>query len=359
MHIVQHVPRRMQRRMYSPLDRRVVSGVGLGEVDGLFNIGKMFSRLTHVTPRSFQFKNIAGAIGSAAMFSASAGLSTLAPKLTGAHSTLSKDVGYGVMAAAAVAGAVFAAPVIGGALGIGGTAATGTGLVAGAEAAEAGGMLAAGTGVLAPAAEASVFAAPSVISTGSTLMSAGSGVLAPVASAGGGFLSTVGSVLSTVGTGALNVLKAVPLLGTVMGAMGGGGGGGVVVQTGGDPYAQQQAQAELQAAYDARIAAAQNAMYIPGGPGGYAPNIPYTTPSYSGPVSAGPVSADNGYGDLRSPYTLTSEDGSQQVQVDPKTGQVVQAGMLPDLSPTTWLMIGGVTLLGWYFMSGSKSTSTN
>jgi hypothetical protein len=91
-------------------------------------------------------------------------------------------------------------------------------------------------------------------------------------------------------------------------------------------------------------------MYIPGGPGGYVPNIPYTTPQYAGAPITSAGDSGSGYGDLRSPYTLTSEDGQTQTQVDPRTGQVMQASMFPDLSITTWLIVGGVALAGLYVM---------
>ena len=117
MHVaIQPIRVRSRRKVYLPHERVQVNGIGLGEVDGLFNIGKMFSRLTHFTPRSFQFKNIMGAVGSAAMFTGTMGLSSLAPKLTGAHSKLSKMVGMGVSAAALAAGAVVAAPALAAAL---------------------------------------------------------------------------------------------------------------------------------------------------------------------------------------------------------------------------------------------------
>ena len=114
MHVVQRVPRRIAgngRRMYSPRERGLVrNDMGLGEVDGLFNIGKMFSRLTTITPGSFKLKNIMGALGSATTFTLTGGLSTLAPKATGAHSSLMKAVGYGTAAIAAVAGGVALLP---------------------------------------------------------------------------------------------------------------------------------------------------------------------------------------------------------------------------------------------------------
>lgn len=303
MHVVQRVPRRVQRKMYLASERQVVNGVGLGDLEGMFNFGKMFTRMFHFTPRSFQLKNIAGAIGSIALTGATLGL---APKISSAHSKVAKIVGYAEMAAAAVVGGVIAAPMIGGALGIGGVAATGTGLTVGAEAA--------GT----------------------------------VAATGGGFLSTAGSVLSSVGSGFMTVMKALPVVGQLM-----GGGGGSQQQQGvdygpGQPTADQLAQ---QAAYDAQVRAQQAQMYQPGG---YNPSIPFVANQYSGAVAAAPASGL--YGDLRTPYTAIQEDGTQ-VQVDPATGKVIQAGMIPDLSPTTWLAIGGATLIGWYFMSGSKSNN--
>jgi hypothetical protein len=96
--------------MHLPSERQVVNGVGLGEVDGLFNIGKAFKRFTTIKKSSFKLKNIMGAIGSATMFTASGGLSVLAPKLTGAHSKLSRIVGIGATAVAAGAGAIALAP---------------------------------------------------------------------------------------------------------------------------------------------------------------------------------------------------------------------------------------------------------
>jgi hypothetical protein len=326
MHVIQHPRgRRVQKRMYLPSERMVVNGVGLGsgvryvaglgEVDGLFNIGKMFSRLIHITPRSFQLKNIAGAIGSAAMFTGSMGLSSLAPKLTGAHSTIAKDVGYGVMAAAAVAGAVVAAPVIGGALGIGGTAATGTGLTAiGTEAA------------------------------GSSIIGAATGQVAAATS--GGFLSTIGGAISSVGGGLMTAMQALPLIGQVF------GGGQVQQQVDYGPAQPTADQIAAQAAYDAQVRAQQATMYQPG----YTPNIPYVPGQYTGipiaPTGEQP-SMNTSYGDLRTPYTAITEDG-EQVQVDPRTGEVVS----PGISTPMIIAIGGITLLaGWYLMSDSKSTN--
>ena len=315
MHIVQGQGRqRVQKRMYLASERRVVNGVGLGELDGLFNIGKMFSRLTTFTPSSFKLSNIMGAVGSLTAFTVTGGLSTLLPKTTGAHAALMKDVGMATVAVAAAAG---------------GAAALSTGAaVPGA---------AAGSGVLAPVAQASYFTMPAFETAGSA-MTAGTGVLAPAAEAGGGFFSAVGSGLSTVGSGLMKAVQALPMIGQVFG----GGGGG---------QPQQQVQAQVDSTQTpstadqiAQIAAQQAAMYQPG----YAANVPYVT----GPPTVAP-SMDSSYGDLRSPYTAVTEDGNT-VQVDPATGQVVQAGMIPDLSMGTWLAIGGATLVGWYLMSGSE-----
>lgn len=317
MHVIQRpVRQRVQKRMYLASERQVVNGVGLGEVDGLFNIGKMFSRLTHFTPRSFQLKNIAGALGSFTAFTATGGLSSLAPKLTGAHSTLMKDLGYGVAAVGAVVGGVVAAPMIGGALGIGGTAATGTGLI---------GTAAAGSAEI--------------------------GAVTGVAASSGGIMSTIGSGISAIGSGFMNVMKVLPVVGQVLG----GGGGGQQQQQQVDPYAQQYvdqqayAQAQAQAQYDAQVRAQQAAMYQPAG---YGSNMPVVG-TYGG--SAIPADMNTSYGDLRSPYTGVTEEG-QPIQVDPLTGQPIQPGM------STEMMIGlsAVALaLGVYFMSGSKSESNN
>jgi hypothetical protein len=91
--------------MYSPRERGLVrTDLGLGEVDGLFDIGKMFTRLTTFTPSSFKLSNIMGAIGSLTTTIASGGLVAFAPKIQSAHSDVSKIVGIGTTAVAAVAG---------------------------------------------------------------------------------------------------------------------------------------------------------------------------------------------------------------------------------------------------------------
>lgn len=298
MHVIQRqVRQRGQRRMYLPSERGVVNGTGLGEVDGLFNIGKMFTRMFTFRPKSFTLKNIAGAIGSGTSFLATGGIANVVSEIagpsglkftkgtiTGAHSKPMQYLGYGVGAAVAATGLVF-----------------------------------------------------------------GGAALLPTA---GGFFSTVGGALSTVGSGLMTGLKAVggilPMAGGLL------GGGGQQQQQGGMTQAEydaQQAQAQQQAAYDAQVRAQQGQMYQ----SGYTPSIPFVQDQYSSPMIGQPGTMQTSYGDLRSPYTAIPEDGQQTLQIDPRTGQVIQASMIPDLSPTTWLVIGGTTLVGWYLMSGSKS----
>jgi len=286
---------------------------GLGEVDGLFNIGKMFTRMFTFTPQSFKMKNIAGAIGSATMAIGSGGLMAFAPKTLSAKSKVAKGVGYGAIAAGIAVGAYYGGsallPLVTG----GGGAAAGAGAGAGA-------LTTAGT------------TATTAVTTG------------------GGFLSTVGAGLSTVGGWLGTGLKVLTGILPAMGAMGGGGGGGQQQQQGGmtqaEYDAQMAAQAKAQAEYDAQVRAQQQQMYQPG----VAYNIPGE--GYMQPVGyTGQPSMNTSYGDLRSPYTAVTEDG-QTVQVDPNTGQVVQPGM----STPMMIAVGGVTLLaGWYLLSGSKS----
>lgn len=315
MHVVQHpVRRRIQRRMYSPSERMVVNGDrlgngvrynynSLGEVDGLFNIGKMFTRMFTFTPSSFQLKNIAGAIGSVVTTVGSGGLIALAPKIQSAKSSVSKGVGYGTMAAAAATGLYFGGSAL---------------LTAGGGGVPAVGTAASGSSTIGAA-------------TGQQVVSAGS-------------TWTVGGVLSSIGSGLGTGLKALTSLMPVMSMMGGGGGGQQQQPQGGmtqaEYDAQMAAQARAQAEYDAQVRAQQQQMYQPG----------------AMPVSydmGQPASMNTSYGDLRSPYTAITEDG-ETVQVDPNTGQIIQ----PGISTPMLVGIGVITLLaGWYFMSGSKESN--
>lgn len=332
MHVVQRVSKRQVgygKRMYSPAQRGLVrnsinSRQEQDGLEGMFNIGKMFTRMFTFTPSSFKLKNIAGAIGSLTTTIATGGIANIASEIAGssglkltnttitsAHSKPMQYVGYGTMAAAAAAGLYFGgSAALTAVKGVGTTAATGTALS----------------------------------------QSAGSSTIATALGTGGGtgVLSTVGNVFSTIGSGLMTGIQAIgsvlPVLGGVMG--GGGGGQQQMVEQGVDPYAQQYqdqyaaqqsalAQQALQAQYDAQMAAQQNALYMP---------VEY------GPQ---PASMNTSYGDLRSPYTAITEDG-EQVQVDPMTGQVMQPGM------STEIMIGiaALALVGgvWYF-SGSEKTN--
>ena len=288
MHIVtQPIRVRSRRKVYLPQERVQVNGVGLGEVDGLFNIGKMFKRMVHVTPRSFQPKNIFGAIGSVAMFGATFGASSLAPKLTGAHSKLSKIVGMGVSAAGLAVGSVFAAPVL-------------------------------------------MAALPSLGTVG----------------------STIGSVFGGIGS----FLK--PVMGIFGGMFGGGGKGGGGEQQQYAPYEQpyaypqpQQPQQYYNPMADYNMNVARSAGAPLGGAGEYSPSpqgMNYSQP----PIESQLLSPDKD--GLQNPINAT---------IDPVTGQlrmpIAQAGMIPDLSMTTWLIIGGVTMVGWYLMSDSKKEIGN
>lgn len=327
MHVVTRLPRRNVvhgRRMHSPPQRGLVrrdiglNDTGLGELDGMFNIGKMFTRMFTFRPGSFKLKNIVGAIGSLTTATLTAGTANIAAELakpltkgksiTSAHSKPMQYVGYGTMAVGAVAGAVVAAPSIGTALGVGKTAATGTGLAVGA---------------------------PS--SGSSTIATA---LATPVGTGGGGFLSTVGTALSTVGKGVVTGLQTLTSVLPVAQQILGSGQQQQMSQQeqGVDPYAQQYAD---QYAYQQQLAAqqAQQAAYIQAQQGQMYNPVAY--------AQAQPVAMNTPYGDLRSPYTAITEDG-EQVQIDPTTGQVIPSGI-----PTEMLVGGGVLtlLLGWYLLS--------
>jgi hypothetical protein len=169
-------------------------------------------------------------------------------------------------------------------------------------------------------------------------------------------MSTAGSLLSSVGSGIMSVgsglLKALPLLGGIMG----GGGGSQQQPQGGMTQAEYDAQQQAaynagqqQSAYDAQVRAQQEQMYQPNA--AYNSGMPINYMSETGQPSMTGTNAS--YGDLRSPYTAIAEDGSQ-VQIDPATGQVIPEGM----SIPMMIGIGGVVALtGWYFMSGSKSNN--
>jgi len=318
--------------MYLPSERMVVNGVGLGELDGMFNIGKMFTRMFTFTPSSFKLKNIAGTIGSAVTTIGTGGIANIASEVLGSsglkvvkggftssHSKPMQYVGYGTMAAAAAAGAYYGGSALLSKSGV----ASGAGTTAGA--------LPVGTGtVLAPAV--------TPVGTG-TVLAASTGTT------GGTFLSTLGTQLSNIGSGFMTVMKALPAVSGIMGAAGGGGGGQQQQQQGG--MTQAEFDAQQRAAYEAGVRQQQEEAYRQ--------QQIQAQQAQMMPVSYGgePVSMQNSYGDLRSPYTAITEDG-QQVQVNPQTGEVIQPTTV-----STEMMVGvGIVVLaaGWYFMSDSKDS---
>jgi hypothetical protein len=339
MHVVQH-PRRqiVQRRMYSPYNRMVVNGVGLGSNSVRYNYDNI--GLSGLDGSILQ--NISRVMGGITATIATGGLIWLAPKktrisverITGAMVTsggigasiapnawgLSKseaNITRGITAAAAVvAGGIYLAPLM----------ASGSSLIG------------VGGGAIGTA------------SSGSSVIGAATGQV--VASTGGGLLSTIGSGLQTVGSGLWTVAKGLlpNLLQMGAGLMTGGGGG---VQ----PQQQQQQGGMTQAEFDAaqQAAAQEGARQQQEAYRNQMALQQSQMPISNGMMYGEPIgqTMNTSYGDLRSPYTAITEDG-QQVQVDPNTGQVIPEGM----STTTKVMLGGVVLLaGWYFMSGSKANN--
>lgn len=316
MHVVSRpVRQRVRKRMYLPSERMVVNGVGLGEVDG-FNIGKMFTRMFTFKPSSFKPSNIMGAIGSAASFVGTFGLSSaLAPKTFSANSSTMKKVGMGVTAAAAAAGIGY------------------------------------GAYKLLP-----------------------SGTFSNVVSGAGNLLKSGGTVLK----GGLEVVK------TGAQIIGAAGGGKQQAQAGGMSQEdamilqqQQQAYIEQQrqiAAYNAQQQALYEEQQRQQYSSGNVPVSEQLTPTVyptmsAGPSATGPYPQDMTAG---SPYSLLTDEGISKYidsttgllvdpatgnKIDPATGQVVQAGMFPKLSTQTWVIIGGMTLLGLYLSSGSKASN--
>lgn len=136
MHVVPSHRIRNTRSTYLPSQRGRVTDEGLGG----FNIGKMFSRMVHITPRSFQPKNIFGAMASVTGTVLTAGLGpALAPKIFSAHSKTMQTAGTVMAAVGAAAGAAALLPA-GALTSIGGGVMKAVG--------GAGGLLKAGAGML-------------------------------------------------------------------------------------------------------------------------------------------------------------------------------------------------------------------
>lgn len=318
MHVVQgRLRQQRQRRVNLPSERMVVNGVGLGELDGMFNIGKMFTRMFTFTPSSFKLKNIAGTIGATVTTIGTGGIANIASEVLGSsglkvvkggftstHSKPMQYVGYGTMAAAAAAGAYYGGSALLSKSGV----ASGAGTTASS--------IPVGTGtVLAPTVPAAV-----PVGTGTVLASSGT--------TAGGFLSTAGNWLSNIGSGLSTVMKALPVVGALTGA---GGGGGQQQQQQQEQGGMTQAEfdAQQRAAYEAGIRQQQQEEL-------YRQQV-LAQQAQMMPVSyGGQPSMQTSYGDLRSPYTAITEDG-QQVQVDPLTGNVIQPEM-----PTDMLVGAGV-----------------
>jgi len=305
-----------RKRMNSVLERQVVNGVGLGsgtryptglgEVDGLFNIGKMFTRMFTFKKHSFDFKNILGAVGSVIGTIGTGGIGTiLAPKEFGAHGKVAGFIGGTTVPLAGLLPQKW------------------TGMTAsqrlGSDVALAVGATVAGGYMLAPMLPA----------IGSGIASGGSGLMSMFSGAGSGLMSMFGGVTKMFG-----------------------GGGQQQQQQGGMTQAEydaMQAQAQQQAAYDAQVRQQQAQMYQPNA--AYGSGVPISYVPETGQPSMTGMNAS--YGDLRTPYTGVTQNG-EQVQVDPRTGQVISEGM----STGMMIAIGGVTVLaGWYLMSGNKSNN--
>ena len=92
--------------------------VGDSQELGRFRIGKMFKRLVHVTPTSFQPKKIMGAMASLTSAIVTGGLGPIiAPKVFSANSKTMQTLGLGMTAIGAAAGAVVLGPAIAAKLG--------------------------------------------------------------------------------------------------------------------------------------------------------------------------------------------------------------------------------------------------
>ena len=296
MHVVQR-RQRVQRSMYLPSERIVVNGEGLGDLEGFWKklSFKPFKALRAFTKVTKKSFRPKNIAG--AIGSGLMGTFTL-----GASTLISKKTGaHSGLARTVGYGAMAVAAVAG-------TVLTGGALMAAM--APAAGAVGVGVGTAAVASTWTV----------------------------GGVLSAVGTGLSAVMTGAKMLFK------------GGKGGSGGMTQ---EEYNRQQ-----QAIYDTQMN--NPATYGAGIPVGSQLD-PVTYPTMTNTPQGYGGSGYSPSTDMRvnSPYSPLADDSNLELD---KTGRLVpiqQAGMIPDLSPTTWLVVGGVTLVGWYLMSESKSESNN
>jgi len=325
MHVVQHRVR-SRRTMYLPYQRGMVDDVGLGGLDGsiLQNISRVVGGiattvgtggLIWLAPKKIRAS--AERVTGALITSAGVGAS-IAPKAWGLSKS-EANITRGITAAAvAVGGGIMLAP-----------------------------MMAGGTALTASAGSTAIGTA----SSGSSVIGAATG---QAVGSSGTFLSTIGSGLKTIGSGLVTGIKTVGELLPVAGKLiGGGGGSGQpqqqqqqsgMTQAEFDAYqreamrvgAEQQAEYERQQAYARQVELMQSQMYDPG--------AMYKTTGGMPPMGA--------YGDLRSPYTAITEDGSV-LEIDPNTGNVVQpqAGFM-GTGISTEVVVGGTILLAaaWFLL---------
>lgn len=298
MYITQSSTVNRRRRVNLPHERVRITSDGLGDLEG-FNIGKMFKRMVTVNKNSFKMRNIMGTIGSVVGTIATGGLGpALAPKTFSAHSS---------------------AMVVTGSM-IGG-----------------GGILPS----IAPKAFGLTSKEAGIVRgiTGAAAAIAGGVMFAPAI---GGAVTGSGGMFSTIMGGA----------GKLLGGMFGGKGGG-----GQQPQEQIDSQPVVMYPQQQYVMPPQG----PQAPYGIAAPVssqlsPMTFPTMGGGGGEG----YSGYSpdtDLRmdSPYSALTDTEST---IDPITGlpkpKYQEASMIPEMSTQSWLVLGGVTLVGWYLLSDDK-----
>lgn len=319
-----------ERRVYLPTERGMVHGRGLGEDKGLagFNIGKMFKRMVTIKPKSFTFKNIMGAVGSVAANVMTFGAaSAISGKTFGAHSKTMQQVGMGMTAAVAAAGAV-----VGGAALLGAGAGTaGAGATAGATA-----VSGAGLGV------------------GTTAGTLGTTVATGAASSGG-FLSVVGSGLASVGSGIATAVKGLSVatgLATAFGGKGGGGSGEVVMMGSGG-----ESGVPMQYPTDPSYLSYPTAAQVTGYPQEYYPQIQQPALMYAGQAGVGTLPGSSamygGYYDGGGTGGAVDEGLIREGKVVMDGGQLVPSTIISGVADQHVYIAGaGIAALAlWYALS--------